>query len=273
MSRILRVCALGALLLGLTVEVRAQCHLLLLGAGTCGSAATFDPQTSLVAYWSMEEASGTAIDAHAANDLAETGSPNTIASATGVVSNARDCERDDTEYFTIADNADLSVGDIDFTVAGWVNMESAAAALWGVAGKWVPAGDQREYLVYFDNAATKLVFTVSATGTSTTTVVNASTTQTTATWYFFVAWHDTDDNKIYLQINDGTVAEAAHTTGVFATGTGGFDICSFSGNANHFDGLVDEVGFWKKTLASDERTWLYNSGSGRSYTDIVNYVP
>ena len=37
------------------------------------------------------------------------------------------------------------------------------------------------------------------------------------------------------------------------------------------DGRLDQVGVWKRVLTADERTWLYNSGNGRSYTEIVAY--
>ena len=50
------------------------------------------------------------------------------------------------------------------------------------------------------------------------------------------------------------------STNPFAIGvwTGAFP----SGN---MDGLIDEVGFWKRTLTSGERTQLYNSGNGLAY--------
>ena len=57
-----------------------------------------------------------------ANTLTDT---NTVGATTGKVSGARDFELSNSEYFTIADNAALSVGDVAFTVAAWVNLESS----------------------------------------------------------------------------------------------------------------------------------------------------
>jgi len=63
---------------------------------------------------------------------------------------------------------------------------------------------------------------------------------------------------------------APHTTGV-KNDTGSFTIGALS-NASHYTGRVDEAGFWKNYIPdSTRRDWLYNSGSGRSYTDIYNY--
>ena len=35
--------------------------------------------------------------------------------------------------------------------------------------------------------------------------------------------------------------------------------------AYYHDGLIDEVGVWSRLLTADEKTALYNSGSGLAY--------
>lgn len=37
----------------------------------------------------------------------------------------------------------------------------------------------------------------------------------------------------------------------------------------NWDGIIDECGFWNRTLNSTEIAWLYNSGTGRTYDEIV----
>ena len=34
------------------------------------------------------------------------------------------------------------------------------------------------------------------------------------------------------------------------------------------DSRMDSVGLWKRILTADEKTWLYNSGNGRSYAGL-----
>ena len=81
-----------------------------------------------------------------------------------------------------------------------------------------------------------------------------------------MAWHDAASNTTNIQVNDGTVDSVSHSGGVY-NGTADFALGAlFIGTPSyHFDGLVDEVGFWKRVLTSQERTDLYNSGSGLEY--------
>jgi hypothetical protein len=87
------------------------------------------------------------------------------------------------------------------------------------------------------------------------------------TWYFLVAWYDSVADTLNIQINNGTVDGKSNATGCFDSAKG-FTLGDFA--FTPFDGLLDEVGIWKKVLSAPERTWLYNAGAGRSYTDIVN---
>ena len=41
-----------------------------------------------------------------------------------------------------------------------------------------------------------------------------------------------------------------------------------NGVSSYFDGLLDDVAFWSDELTLNEITWLYNSGSGRSYSAL-----
>ena len=219
--------------------------------------------TSLVAYWSLDEASGDAIDAHGANDMTDTG---TVGAASGKVSGARDFERDNGEYFVIADNADLSTGDIDFSIAVWVNIESTGIGS-TIFAKWIGSG--REWVLELDesvgNKFSLVVYSGASFGSVTATTFGSVST---GTWYFVTAWHDSVNNQLGIAVNAGSADTAAWSNGV-QDGTSDIYIAGDI-TTTRWDGLIDELGFWKKVLTSGERTWLYNSGAGRSYTDIVN---
>lgn len=213
---------------------------------------------SLISYWKLDEASGNALDAHSTNELTETSG--TIAAATGKVGGARDFEMLDTEYFTRADNAALSTGDIDFSLACWINPESSATS--AILGKWQWDGSGEHEWVLWLNSMTP-TFSVSTNGTSIAASAVWGSGLSTATWYFIVIWHDSVNNQIGISVNAGTPVTASHSGGV-RDGTHAFDIGG-SNNASFYDGLIDEVGFWKKVLTSDERTLLYNGGNGLPY--------
>lgn len=226
---------------------------------------------NLIGYWSLDEASGNALDAHGSNDLTETSG--TIASATGKVGNARDFEAADTELFLHSSNADLTTGDIDFSIALWINAESlpGGSAVYDYLAKFgLSAGGQAEYLIGYNDATDRHRIVVRNAADSANVTLEAANAgaASTATWYFIVAWHDSVNNTLNIQVNNGTVDSVSHTVGV-NSGTDAFAIGARSNSTSFFDGLIDEVGFWKKCLGSDERTWLYNSGNGRSYADIV----
>ena len=80
------------------------------------------------------------------------------------------------------------------------------------------------------------------------------------TWYFIVIWHDSVNDTINIQVNNGAVDTLAHTTGVFS-GTAPFRIGQHS-DTSYMDGRVDAVGWWKGVLTQLERTQAYNDALG-----------
>lgn len=216
---------------------------------------------NLIFYLSLDEASGNAIDAHAANDFTDN---NTVGSATGKVGNGRDFEKDNQEYFTIADNSEVATGDIDFTIQAWIKHESASAG--GILGTWDGGGGTgREYLLYTTGGTA--YFLVSSNGSSQSAFINTGSFST-GTWYLLHAWHDAAGNQIGLSVNAGTPTTSSYSSGVYNSGST-LDIGRSGGGPEYFDGVIDEVAFWKRVLTSDERTELYNSGSGRDYSYIT----
>lgn len=220
---------------------------------------------SLISYWKLDESSGNAIDSHGSNELVETAG--TIAATTGKINGARDFEDGDTEYFTIADNASISTGDIDFTFCCWINAESLAAQ-GRIIAKINAAVTVLEHQLFYSTVSSRFRFQV-FNGTSVVGTADWSAAPSTATWYFIVCWHDAAANTINIQVNDGTPVSNA-TTGAPADTAAAFSIGSLEGLAgSYWDGLIDEVGFWKRTLTSGERTSLYNGGAGLAYPFTV----
>lgn len=86
----------------------------------------------------------------------------------------------------------------------------------------------------------------------------------TATWYNIVAWHNATENSMGLLVNN-TFNGASYDGGVKA-GSAPFVLGAISDGTNFFlDGRDDEVGFWLKTLSSQEITDLWAGGSGNIY--------
>jgi hypothetical protein len=211
-----------------------------------------------VAYWKLGEASGSRADSTGwGNTLTDV---NTVTQAAGKVGNAAQFTRVNAESLTLADNVDLSTGNISFGIACWVYLDTKATQQ-GILVKWGGAG-LREYYLEYNSGADRFRFHVSNDGTADAVVIaNALGSPSVGTWYFIVCWHDADADTINIQVNDGTVNSTAHATGVFDS-TWNFAIGNLVGL--FLDGRVDEAGVYKPFPTAAERTWLYNGGSGRS---------
>jgi hypothetical protein len=232
---------------------------------------------NLIAFWELEEASGTRNDAHSTNHLTDT---NTVTQATGKVGNAGQFTAANTEYLTLADNAAMSTGDIDYTFAGWAYLDNKSTFRI-VLSKWgVGAGTNQEYQIRYSSSLDRYQFVIG--GTSTVNTVDADNlgSPSVAAWYFIAAWHDSVANQIGISINAGTANTQAWTEGSVDSSYQ-FELGHGTQVGFPFDGRLDQWGFWKRVLTGAERTALYNGGSGLSYAamgggasgDIVIQMP
>lgn len=220
----------------------------------------------LEAYWKLDEVAGNRADAHGSNTLTDN---NTVTSAGGILGNAAHFDDLNSECLSVGDNASLSFGDEDFTIAGWIRLDNVATT-WINLGKYDYGDNEREYsLQYITGSGLK--WFVSSDGAATTSV--QETTQgvlTAATWYFFACIHDSVNNLIKVSVNAGIQQTAAHATGCndnvspFVLGA----VISSGVIVNEMDGLFDEVGVWRRALKQSDLTFLCNGGSGRTYEDF-----
>jgi hypothetical protein len=221
--------------------------------------------TGLVGAWEMDEASGQAIDSHGSNPLTDV---NTVGSnGTGW----RDFEADNVESFSHVDNADLSTGDIDFTAAVEVQLESKSNDR-TIAMKWDGSGT--EWILWFDNAgnfgtADRFGFLIRNTiGVVTAAQGNNLGSPALGTPYHIVARVNHVTKGISITINNGTPNTNTYS-GTIADTASAFNVGSDGSGSTLWDGLMRRLRFWKRLLTDDEVTQLYNGGAGMSYADIV----
>lgn len=224
---------------------------------TRGAASPSSLLTSIVAYWPLSEASGSRADSAGANTLTDN---NTVTQAAGPNGSdfAAQFTRANGEYLSIADNAALSMGDIDFAIALLVYFDSVAAAASGsgrtLLGKY-NFSSNREYAIFQeDNSGNPLEFVVSANGT--TEVKVGVSPPATGGWHAVIAEHDATNNTISIQLDNGTPATTSHSSGVL-NGTAAFQLGRLADYADYdFGGRLARVGIWKRLLTSDEKTYL-----------------
>jgi hypothetical protein len=220
---------------------------------------------ALTAYWSLEEASGQRNDSVGTSHLTDV---NTVLQAAGIQGNAALFASATSERLSSTDNAALSVGDIDFTIATWVRLTTLANA--GIVSKW--AAGQREYTLFYNHndhvPNARFTFGVSADGTA-AAILDATTfgAPSINTWYFIVVSHSAAGNVTSIQVNNGTADTLSHSGGVF-NGTGDFTIGSILGGTFPLNGRIDETALFKSVLTAEQKTWLYNGGAGRSFAEV-----
>jgi len=228
-----------------------------------GGGPTF-PTTNLISHWRLNEASGTRNDAHSTNHLTDN---NTVTSATGKLGNAGQFVAANSEYLSIADNAALSAGDVDLVIAAWVYLDSKTA-IRPIVSKWHDSTTaSREYSLRYVQSSDRFGFTVRGGATQTIILADSLGIPAISTWYFLMAWHDATANTINIQVNDGTVDSAAHTTGMNDAAAPFMIGYWQSGVAGaYMDGRIDSVSVWKGgLLTSGQRTDVYNAGNALDY--------
>lgn len=217
---------------------------------------------NLVSYWKFDESSGDASDSVNGNTLTNF---NTVAYSSGKINNGADFEADNSEYFKI-DDGDQTGLDIagDVSISCWVKFETDVSTY--QVNKW-GAGTELAYAFTYTSGGTGLRLRIND-GTSTTNAVVAWT-PSLATWYHLVVVYDASAGTADFYVDasqqgsqqSGLGNSINNNNQPFAIGVN----YNEGGLNTPFDGMMDEIGIWSRTLTSGEVTELYNSDSGLQY--------
>lgn len=186
---------------------------------------------------------------------------NTVGSTTGVLGNAAQFVAANNEYLSVADNAALSIGGGDFTIAIWARRTSGGSSYQTVMGKdGFPS--PREWALYFKFADTeefRLILFNSGDG-SVGEVSSAALSL--STWYRCVVTRAGSDLKMY--INGGTPTTATVTGTPRSSSSADFTVAAPS-SAGGYNGDADEPLIIKRAWSAAEIAEDYNSGAGVEY--------
>ncbi len=223
--------------------------------------------TSLISYWKLDETSGTRIDSKGSNNMTVT---NGVSYAGGKMGNAGVFteaagaeDRASQTYLQVADNASISAGDTNFTFGGWVYMGAKSHDMSIVAKG--DSGAANEFNLKYNSSSDRFEFWVHNGSALTSILASNFGAPSINTWYYVVAWHDATNNQLGIQINNGTANTSSYSNGV-QDNTSRFLIGTWQDTPNQeWVGRIDELGFWRKILSTQEKTDLYNSGGGNTY--------
>ncbi|MBP9728012.1 MAG: LamG domain-containing protein [Candidatus Moranbacteria bacterium] len=190
----------------------------------------------------------------------------------GKVSQAIDFDGSD-DYVTVADNATLDVGDTaDLSISGWFYRDTFTTDDTILAKRnGITAGDTG-YLVYIDDATDQLIFEVSD-GTDEYSLTSTSTFTAIGWNHFAIVWDENSAANAEIYVNG--VANSATDSGTIGNiGDLGNAIVlalgAESDAGNPFDGKIDEVRAYNRTLTTGEVQSLYAQGGGTKVSSAVS---
>lgn len=220
---------------------------------------------SLISYWKLDEANGVREDTHGTNDLTDN---NTVTSAAGLIETAAVFVAANNEWLSVANNATLEVGAIDWTFSCWLNPTNLTATR-GFMNRRINSDANATFSVQVSTAGSATLLTVS--GVTPTSIGSAAASVTAGAWNFVVfGWNETA-KRSFIQVNNGAVVQSG-VIGTPNAGTLAFEIGRGPASvASDWEGMIDEVGFWKRALTADEKTQLYNAGAGFAYPFFTTY--
>jgi hypothetical protein len=222
---------------------------------------------SMVAWWPLDEASGVRYDVHGTYHLDEY---NTPGSAEGVQGLAGSFVRANSEYLAGAAPAPAifdHVVDQSFTICAWIYPTSLTLQYGDIVSR-----EERNTGAY----GVDFVVTVDLdqvwlyTGGTSWWGVNSSADLTANEWHFVAAWYDHTDFTLNIQVNNGVVY--TQSSGGQATQNHNTPVYIGMGAERQeyaFDGLIDEVVFFRSVLSEADRTGLYNEHLGVAYAKAV----
>lgn len=178
---------------------------------------------------------------------------NVVTFGAGKIGNCAEFVAASSQSLSVGDHADLSTGDIDFTITCWLKIASGVTT--GVFTKL--AGAAIEYAVILIGGV-PLFYVKDAAH-----FAQWGSALSNGVWHFIVCWHDKTADTLNLQVDNGAIISTAVTGG--PPDTAAALQLGYNADVGYLSGNIDEYGFWKRVLTASERAELWNGGNGKSW--------
>ncbi len=205
--------------------------------------------TDIISYYRLNGTSGVVLDAlNNGTNGTNNGATRGVA---GIINNSFDFERDDLDNVTIAG---LDLAGIDLTINAWTLPESVTAAtVFTILGTQVTGG------YAFGHFATALYF-----GRHGETICVSSGAVNVGGGFEMVSVvYNSSGANFFI---NGTFVDTVACSFSFVTGNG-YYIGQFATNDGAYDGRIDELGLWNRSLTPSELLDLFNNGTGITFTE------
>lgn len=216
---------------------------------------------NLVSAWELNEASGDGVDSHDSNTLTAVNAPTTGA---GLVYATQRAFNGTDQYFTINDNASISVDGKSFSFEVWLYVHAYVAA--PVVSKW--GGGDGEWRLQSSGGAN--YYAMSTYNGSTVSSVTATNFNFPAldTWHQVIGSFDVGSSTLRIRVNNGTANTAGSSNAAHAT-TLPLRVAADNDVLTLFDGRQGPFRLWvDRVLTSDDEDQLWNGGAGLPYSSF-----
>lgn len=221
--------------------------------------------TNLVDYWTLDEVGNSnRVDSISPTDgnlqLTSNGSMSNVA---GIIDQAASSGGVGT--LGRANNRwSITAGD-SFTISIWVRILAFAGGFRGICTYY--NGVNISYFLWHNNTG-DITYTTQPAGGGPQTNNLVVAAPAAGTWYHIVFGYDNATQRSFWQVNAGA-RSFSNTVGIYA-GVGGtlYLFAYTGGGTGPANGYLDEFGWWRRVLTTDEVTTLYNGGSGFGYPNF-----
>jgi hypothetical protein len=232
-----------------------------------GGAARSGLTTKLIAFYPGNEVSGNLIDAHTGHlDMAASVSAPGSASSGLVYSTSRTYDPGNSQRFG-RNSETLLQNTGDLTITAWVKLNvDVTANARSIISK--DSSGSREYYINLQGPLNKLYFGMFNTlGTEFTVSINSISKDAP---HLVIATFNSSTRYMTVAVDNG-IADTKMLTGTPKTG----NAILYVGSRQYFDdqffsGAIGPIAMWRKVLSPDQQTWLFDSGAGRAYAELIN---
>lgn len=214
-----------------------------------------------MAYWKLEEASGTRVDSSGAGiNLAPTAAPGNSA---GKIGNALSTVAASSQYVGLTNNAALKWGGGDFSSCFWVKY-TTIPAFPPTISTWASVDNGTGFQLTLAGArgGNDIIFSVgNAIASAVSTAIKAGI-PSTGVWYHVVGLYTNSTKKASIYVNGVAGTDGGALPSDPTTANVDFALGGSLGVGGFTDGLTDEVGKWSRKLTTTEIATLYNGGAG-----------
>jgi hypothetical protein len=215
----------------------------------------------LVAYWKLEEASGTRFDSSGAGiNLTAINNPG---NAAGKIGNALSTVAASSQHVGVTNNAAMKWGGGDFSISYWVKYTTIAAYP-PTVGSYISADNTTVFQFTLSGArgGNDIIFAVGNAVASAVSVALKGPSPSTGVWYHVVGRYTQSTRVASIHVNGAAGTDGSALPSDPTTGNVDFDLGGNLLLTGFQDGLIDEVSKWSRKLTTTEIATLYNGGNG-----------